>query len=53
MVTALGGNPDTLFPEGKWPDEVFDWVVLLETDGGGKVIAQKLIKEHLEIKIAP
>jgi hypothetical protein len=53
LITALGGNPDTLFPEGKWPGEVFDWVVLLKTDGAGKVIVEKLIKEQLEVKVAP
>jgi len=53
LITALGGNPDTFFPEGKWPDEVFDWVVLLKTDEAGKVIVEKLIKEQLEVKVAP
>jgi len=35
LVRALGADPDRLFPKGKWPDEVFNWVVVLRYDSNG------------------
>ena len=35
LVKALGADPDRLFPKGKWPDEVFNWVVDLRYDSNG------------------
>jgi hypothetical protein len=35
LVTALGADPGRLFPQGKWPDEVFNWVVELRYDSNG------------------
>jgi hypothetical protein len=35
LVKALGADPRRLFPQGKWPDEVFNWVVELRYDSNG------------------
>jgi hypothetical protein len=35
LVQALGADPGRLFPKGKWPDEVFNWVVILRYDSNG------------------
>jgi hypothetical protein len=35
LVQALGADPGRLFPKGKWPDEVFNWVVELRYDSNG------------------
>jgi hypothetical protein len=35
LVKALGADPGRLFPQGKWPDEVFNWVVELRYDSNG------------------
>jgi broad specificity phosphatase PhoE len=35
LVRALGADPGRLFPKGKWPDEVFNWVVELRYDSNG------------------
>jgi len=35
LVKALGADPGRLFPKGKWPDEVFNWVVELRYDSNG------------------
>ncbi len=35
LVRALSADPDRLFPKGKWPDEVFNWVVILRYDSNG------------------
>ncbi|MCX6929059.1 MAG: flagellar basal body-associated protein FliL [Verrucomicrobia bacterium] len=35
LVRALGADPGRLFPKGKWPDEVFNWLVELRYDSNG------------------
>jgi hypothetical protein len=49
LVEALGADPDTLLPKGKWPDDVFDWVLELHYDGNGRLIPSqtKRINENL------
>lgn len=38
LLAALGVNAATLLPQGRWPDDVFDWVVALKFDAQGKLI---------------
>jgi hypothetical protein len=45
LLKALGAHPATLLPEGTWPDDVYDWVVLLHFDGAGNVDRELLIHE--------
>ena len=49
LLLALGANPETLLPHGKWPDPVYDWVILLRYDQDGRLIPTntKRINEHL------
>ena len=49
LVRALGADPDTLLPKGKWPEDVFDWVLELNYDDNGRLIPSqtKRINEHL------
>jgi hypothetical protein len=49
LLRALGANPESLLPHGKWPDRVFDWVILLRYDRDGRLIpgSVKRIHEHL------
>ena len=35
LIQALGADPGKLFPKGKWPDEVFNWLVELRFDANG------------------
>jgi hypothetical protein len=37
LLQALGADPGRLFPKGKWPDEVFNWVVELRYDSDGRL----------------
>jgi hypothetical protein len=37
LLKALGADPGRLFPKGKWPDEVFNWVVELRYDSDGRL----------------
>ena len=49
LLDALGADPKTFLPHGKWPSSIFDWVILLSYDHEGRLIPEnsKQIKEHL------
>jgi len=49
LLRALGAKPKTLLPNGKWPDSVYDWVILLSYDQDGRLIraGTRRINEHL------
>ncbi|GAB0119978.1 hypothetical protein [Acidisoma sp. 7E03] len=38
LLAALGADPTAILPNGRWPDDVFDWVVALRFDAQGKLI---------------
>ena len=49
LLRALGADPDSVLPHGKWPDHVFNWVILLRYDQDGRLIpaSTRRINEHL------
>lgn len=49
LLRALGAAPETLLPGGKWPRDVYDWVIMVSFDENGHVIPEstKRIAEHL------
>lgn len=49
LLRALGVAPETLVPGGKWPRDVFDWVIMVSFDENGHLIPEstKRISEHL------
>ena len=49
VLRALGAAPETLLPNGKWPRDVYDWVIMVSFDENGHVIPQstRRITEHL------
>jgi hypothetical protein len=47
LLQALGANPDKLLPKGKWPGEVFGWVIQLRYDDHGQLAEAKTINENL------
>jgi hypothetical protein len=47
LVSALGADANSLFPKGKWPDAVFDWVIQLRYDANGHLLDAKRISENL------
>jgi hypothetical protein len=49
LLQALGANPETFLPNGKWPGAVFDWIILLTFDQDGHLIpsSSKRTNEHL------
>ena len=49
LLRALGAAPETLLPDGKWPRDVYDWVIMISFDENGRVIPEstRRINEHL------
>jgi hypothetical protein len=49
LLRALGAKPKRFLPNGKWPDSVYNWVILLRYDQGGHLIpdSSRRIAEHL------
>ena len=49
LIAALGVDPLKLLPAPRWPEDVFDWVIVLRFDQDGKVIPSecKRINEKL------
>ena len=46
LVRALGADSGQLFRKGKWPDAVYDWVIELRYDSGGRVVGARRITEN-------
>ena len=49
LLQALGANPASFLPNGKWPGAVFDWIILLTFDQDGHLIpsSSRRTNEHL------
>jgi hypothetical protein len=49
LLGALGANPGSFLPNGKWPGAVFDWIILLSFDQNGHLISSssRRTNEHL------
>jgi hypothetical protein len=49
LLRALGAEPKSFLPNGRWPGSVYDWVILLSYDQDGRLIpsSSKKIDEHL------
>jgi hypothetical protein len=39
LLKAFGANPKTLLPGGKWPEDVFGWLIVLRYDQQGNLSA--------------
>jgi hypothetical protein len=49
LIEGLGADPNKLFPGGKWPSGIFNWVIELHYDHEGRLIPSecKRINEKL------
>jgi hypothetical protein len=49
LLRVLGAKPEELLPRGKWPNAVYDWVILLSFDQNGRLVpaSTRRINEHL------
>jgi hypothetical protein len=42
MLAAFGADPKTLLPDGKWPEDVYDWLFILPFDAQGQLITAQM-----------
>jgi len=49
LLAALGADPGALIPGGVWPNDVYDWVVVLRYDSGGKLVVSKVVHEPQDL----
>jgi hypothetical protein len=47
LLQVLGAKPEKLLPGGKWPEDIFGWILQLRYDGKGQLVEAKRIKENL------
>jgi len=47
LLRALAIDPGTLLPRGKWPSNVYGWVIELRYDDTGQLHESKRVNEHL------
>jgi len=48
LLTAFGASPE-LIPGGKWPNDTYDWVIVLSFDPAGHLHSSRLIQENLKV----
>jgi hypothetical protein len=46
LLAAFGAKPDVLLPQAQWPDEVYDWLILLRYDQKGRLIPAESRRIH-------
>jgi len=47
LLRTLGADSRNLLPKGKWPGDVFGWLILLRYDDKGHLFESKVINENL------
>jgi hypothetical protein len=47
LLQALGATPSRLLPEGKWPENVYGWLIELRYDQEGRLKESAVINENL------
>jgi hypothetical protein len=52
LLRAFGASPEELLPNGQWPDEVFDWVIVLNMGPDGKLTSAKRIRQSLKLPVS-
>lgn len=50
LLEKLGADPSTLLPDGEWPGDVYNWVIVLRYDGDGNLSDAKRIVEPADLK---
>jgi hypothetical protein len=52
LLTAFGASPEKLLPNGQWPDDVFDWVIVLTTGPDGQLSSARVIHQQLKMPVS-
>lgn len=49
LLSAFGASPDLVLG-GEWPNDVYDWVIVLNFDRSGHIRSERLVKETLTLR---
>jgi hypothetical protein len=49
LLRALGADPAELLPQGRWPDAVFDWLIVLRYDADGRLVQQQRMRIPVDV----
>jgi hypothetical protein len=52
LLSEFGASPERILPNGKWPDDVFDWVIILNMGPDGQLSSASLIHEKLKMPVS-
>ena len=50
LLEKLGADPATILPDGSWPEEVYDWVIVLRYGPDGSLTEAKRVTEPADLK---
>ena len=50
LLEKLGADPATILPDGEWPEDVYNWVIVLRYDADGELSEAKRIVEPADLK---
>lgn len=53
LLHEFGVTPRQLLPQGRWPDNVFGWMLVLHLDASGHLLDARRVEEHLMPDDAP
>jgi hypothetical protein len=51
LLQALGADPNKLLPNGKWPDDVFGWLIQLRYDDNGRLFESKRLNAFSSLSV--
>jgi hypothetical protein len=52
LLAAFGASPEKLLPNGRWPDDVFDWVMVLTMGPDGVLTSAKVMHEQFKVPVS-
>ncbi|MGA3303394.1 MAG: flagellar basal body-associated protein FliL [Methylovirgula sp.] len=50
LLYELGADPDEILPDGEWPPDTYDWVIVLRYDSDGELSVSKKVMEPADLK---
>lgn len=50
LLYELGADPDSILPGGEWPQDTYDWVIVLRYDSDGDLTLSSRVAEPADLK---
>lgn len=49
LLRAFAADPASLLPDGRWPDDEFDWLIVLRYDADGRLVQQQRMRIPVDV----